>query len=66
MEYEAVEVVALRERREVLARLGRMVVVEFDDNSALRWLESSYYKRGNTYDCSVECDVGSHDECAEE
>lgn len=39
MEYEAVEVVALGERREVLARLGRMVVVEFDNNRALWRLE---------------------------
>ena len=35
MEYEPVEVVALGEGREVLAGLGRMVVVEFDDDSAL-------------------------------
>jgi hypothetical protein len=35
VEYQAVEVVALRKRREVFACLGRVVVVEFDDNSAL-------------------------------
>jgi hypothetical protein len=35
MEYEAVEVVALSEGREVLACLRRMVVVEFDNDSAL-------------------------------
>jgi hypothetical protein len=35
VEYEVVEVVALGERREVLACLRRMVVVEFDDDGAL-------------------------------
>lgn len=35
VEDQAVEVVALRERREVFACLGRVVVVEFDDNGAL-------------------------------
>jgi hypothetical protein len=38
VEDQAVEVVALRERREVFACLGRMVVVEFDDDGALLWL----------------------------
>jgi hypothetical protein len=38
MEYEAVEVVALGERGEVLACLWRMVVVEFDDDGALSML----------------------------
>jgi hypothetical protein len=35
VEYEAVEVVALGEGREVLACLGRVVVVEFDDDGTL-------------------------------
>ena len=35
MEDETVEVVALCERSEVFARLGRMVVVEFDRDEAL-------------------------------
>jgi hypothetical protein len=35
VEYEAVEVVALGEGREVLACLRRVVVVEFDDDGAL-------------------------------
>ena len=38
VEDQAVEVVALRERGEVFACLGRMVVVEFDDDGALLWL----------------------------
>lgn len=37
MKYEAVEVVTLGESREVLACLGRMVVVELDDNGTLFW-----------------------------
>lgn len=38
MEYEAVEIVSLRESREVLACFGRMVFVELDDNGALSLL----------------------------
>ncbi len=39
MENQAVEVVALRKRREVFACLRRVIVVEFDNDGALVCLE---------------------------
>lgn len=65
VEYEVIEVVALGKSREVLARLGSVVIVEFDDNGALgeRLVFVSFQRYSVPYNCSIESNVCSHGVC---